>query len=140
MSRLDIEARKYLGVPWAHQGRNPAVALDCIGLPVVAGTDGGYAFVAYDSTKYGRDPAGGVLEGYLDAALGLWLPSAAMAPGDLAAIDYAGAIRHLGIVAEHPHGGLSLIHTNQHVGRVTEARIDAKWARRIKRIYRPVHP
>lgn len=137
--RLDLEARKYLGVPWVHQGRDPLIGFDCIGLPVRSGNDGGYAFVVYDTTQYSRTPAAGVLEGYLDAALGLWLPPPTMQPGDLAAIDYCGAIRHLGIIGEHPHG-LSLIHTNQAVGHVTEARIDAKWARRIKRIYRPVHP
>lgn len=59
-----------------------------------------------------------------------------MQAGDIAAIAYAGAVRHVGIVGEHPDG-LSLIHTNTAVGRVTEARIDQKWSRRIVAIYRP---
>lgn len=59
--RLDLAARAYLGVPFAHQGRSPAVGLDCIGLIVQAGLDGGHAFPAFDSTDYGRDPAHGLL-------------------------------------------------------------------------------
>ena len=134
--RLDLAARAYLGVPFMHQGRNPSVGLDCIGLIVCAGLDGGYAFPAFDSTSYGRDPAHGLLEGHLLAALGPALPVSDRRAGDIAAIAYAGAVRHVGVIGDHPQGH-SLIHTNTAVGRVTEARIDQKWSGRIVAIYRP---
>ena len=134
--RLDIAARAYLGTPFRHQGRNPALGIDCVGLLVCAANDCGHSTEA-DATDYGRDPVNGVLQARLLAAFGPALPSAAMQPGDVAAIAFAGAVRHVGVIGEHTDG-LSLIHTNSAVGRVTEAQIDARWQRRIVAIYRPV--
>jgi len=135
--RLDQAARQYLGVPFRHQGRNPSIAIDCVGLLVCAARDCGMADVlSHDSTAYGTDPAHGILEGHLQAAFGPALPVSAMQPGDVAAMFFEGAVRHVGVIAEHPDG-LGLIHTNSGVGHVTEARIDAKWLRRIAGVYRP---
>lgn len=130
-------ARAYLGRPFKHQGRNPAIGIDCIGLLVLAARDCGLPQADADSTAYGKDPHDGLLESHLVAAFGPRLPTAQMQPGDIAAVDYAGAVRHVGIVGRLEDGALSLIHTNQRVGRVTEARIDAKWQRRIAGVYRP---
>ena len=134
---LDHAARIYLGVTFRHQGRNPATGIDCIGLLVCAATDLGLALADFDSTAYGRDPAHGILEGHLIAACGPALPVSAMQAGDIAAIDYKGATRHVGVVGTHPDGGFSLIHTNAAVGHVTEARMDAKWLGRVSGVYRP---
>jgi len=131
--RLDEAARTFLGVPFRHQGRNPSVGLDCIGLLVAAATVLGLPQVAGDSTAYGRDPAHGLLESYMRDLFGS--PVSDMQPGDIVAIDFKGAIRHVGIVGIHP-GGLSLIHTNFSVGKVTEARLDDRWLKRIKAVYR----
>ena len=133
--RLDIAARAYLGVPFRHQGRSAATGIDCVGLLVLAANDCGHSTVA-DRTDYGRDPVNGMLEAQLRAAFGAPVAVATMQPGDVAAIAFMGAVRHVGVIGEHPDG-LSLIHTNSAVGRVTEARIDAKWAKRIVSIYRP---
>ena len=132
---LDEAARKYLGVPFLHQGRNPAVGIDCIGLIVCAGKDCGMAFPAFDSTAYGPDPAHGLLERHLQAAFGPPVPVADIGPGDVVSINFAGAVRHVGIVGKHPDG-LSLIHTNSSEDCVTEARIDSRWLRRIAGVYR----
>lgn len=130
---LDHAARIFLDIPFRHQGRDPLIGIDCIGLIVLAGRDAGMEFPMLDRTDYGRDPADGLLEEYLRLAFGA--PVAEPQPGDIVAIDYKGAVRHVGIVGEHP-AGLSLIHTNMAVGRVTEARIDWKWRKRIKAIFR----
>lgn len=130
---LDAAARHYLGTPFRHQGRNPALGIDCIGLIVLAGQDAGFLFPAFDRTDYGTDPAHGLLQGYLRLAFGP--PVSDMQPGDVVAIDYHGTVRHVGIVGAHPQG-LSLIHTNMAIGRVSEARIDAKWRKRIKAVFR----
>jgi cell wall-associated NlpC family hydrolase len=132
--RLDHAARAYLGTPFRHQGRNPDIGIDCIGLIVLAGEDAGHLFPVFDRTDYGKDPVDGLLEEMLRLAFGP--PLSDMQPGDIVAIDFKGAVRHVGIVGEHP-AGLSLIHTNMAVGRVTEARIDWKWRKRIKGVYRP---
>lgn len=134
--RLDEAARTFLGVPFQHQKRDPSIGLDCIGLAVLSGRMLSLPFVELDRTDYGTEPTNGVLESYLRVAFGPPVPKASIQPGDIVAIDYAGAIRHLGIVGEHPQGGLSLIHTNSKVGRVTEAGINAKWLKRIKQVYR----
>lgn len=134
--RLDQAARAYLGVPFSHQGRNPDIGIDCIGLLVCAAGDCGLPQVAGDSTAYGRDPVDGLLESHLAALFGPLLPSGDMRPGDIAAVRFLGAVRHVGVVGEHPDG-LSLIHTNSAVGRVTESRIDAKWLKRIAGVHRP---
>lgn len=127
-------ARTYLGVPWAHQGRTRA-GLDCVGLPVLALADCGRSIA--DVTTYGRNPHGGQLERHLEAAFGAPIPKSEMVAGDLVAIAFRVAVRHVGIVGTYTGGGLSLIHTDQMVGRVTEHRIDAAWLDRIKAVYRP---
>lgn len=142
---LSEAARGYLGVNFAHQGRNPAVGIDCIGLIVLACRDIGRELV--DSTDYGRNPHNGVLERHLRANFGApaWCgcPTCRnrtavppLQPDAIVSIDYAGATRHLALVGAHPDGGLSLIHTNQHVGRVTEHALDARWLKRITGVYR----
>lgn len=125
-------ARALIGVPWVHQGRNLAVGLDCIGLLAVvfAGT----RYAEHDCTEYGRDPHDGLLERHLRSVFGA--PRDDVQQGDVVAMRYVGPIRHVGIVGDHPHG-LSLIHTDASIGRVTEHRIDEKWARRIALVFRP---
>lgn len=133
--RLDQAARTFLGVKFRHQGRNPAIGIDCIGLLVCSAALCGLPQVAGDSTAYGKDPFDGLLEGHLRALFGPPLPPSDMQPGDIAAIAFEGAIRHVGVVAEHADG-LALIHTNFRLRRVTEARIDDTWRERIKAVYR----
>jgi hypothetical protein len=133
---LDHAARIFLDIPFRHQGRDPLIGIDCIGLLVLSGLLAGYRFAAHDRTDYGKDPAHGLLEDQLVTAFGSPIPKPLMQPGDIVAIDFKGAVRHVGIVGEHKDG-LSLIHTNEAVGRVTEARIDPKWHARIAAVYRP---
>lgn len=130
-------ARRYIGVPFRHQGRDPAVGLDCVGLLAVSLRDAGLShYLAHDRLGYSRDPHDGLLEKGLAAAFGAPLPVTAMQPGDIAAVRFAGPVRHVAIVGDHPEG-LSLIHSYTSIRRVTEHRIDAKWLRRIAGVYRP---
>lgn len=129
--RLDEAARQWMGVRFQHQGRTRH-GIDCVGLVVrtaqTCGIDTG------DFTDYGRDPHDGLLEFHLRRVFGE--PVTDIRAGDVAAIDYKGAVRHVGIVAEHPHG-LGLIHASHFTDRVTEHRIDDRWMRRIRQVYRP---
>jgi cell wall-associated NlpC family hydrolase len=134
MPRLDEAARRYLGVPFKHQGRDPAVGIDCVGLGQLACRDCGVAVP--DWTDYARHPHAGLLESRLRAVFGP--PHSDMQPGDIVAMRFAGdrgPVRHVGIVGEHPHG-LSLIHTDSRLGRVVEHRIDDHWRARIAGVYR----
>jgi cell wall-associated NlpC family hydrolase len=129
-------ARAYLGVPFVHQGRT-RFGLDCIGLLSLALRDAGlerYVDHPENRADYSRTPHMGLLEARMRRIFGP--PVADMQPGDVVALRYAGPIRHVGIVGDHPHG-LSLIHTDSHLGRVTEHRIDDRWAKRIALVFRP---
>jgi len=137
--RLDQAALAYIGVPFSHQGRNPSVAIDCVGLLVCAMRDLGMPTDA-DRPTYAKDPAFGVLEAQLAAAFGPPIyggipPTEILQPGDVVAIDFKGETRHVGIVGEHANG-LSLIHTNFSAQRVTVAHLNDKWRRRIRGVYR----
>lgn len=140
--RLDIAARAYLAwggrpVPFLHQGRNPDVGIDCIGLLILAARDCGHDLTAY-AADYPRHPHHGLLQKHMAVAFGL--PVRELSPGCVVTIDYKGATRHVAIVGEH-RDGLSLIHTASNVkhgkelGKVVEHRIDRAWRNRITGIY-----
>lgn len=137
----DIDrARSMLGTPFLHLGRDEH-GIDCIGLLAYA-----KAYPASKLPPYPRDPYRGLLEQQLDAVLGRpWrtytdagAPVADLQPGDVLAMAYKRVCRHVGMVAQHPTlpGQLSVIHTDSTLGEVTEHRLDEKWLRRIRRVYR----
>lgn len=128
---------------WVHQGRSIHGA-DCVGALV-------YAF-QYDGEvpAYPRDPVNGELERelrrvfgepilYRDNLLDSVVDRAALRAGDIVSCQYAGPVRHVAVVADHPAlvGQLSLIHTSATVGFVVEHILDAKWMRRIVGVWRP---
>lgn len=124
------KARSLLGTPWVHQGRNPAVGIDCAGLLLVA-------FGAHDDTAYGRDPSHGLFEERLIVHLGEPVAGEPQA-GDAVLLGFAerGAGRHVGIIADGADGRLSIIHTDSVIGRVVEHPFDAKWQRRVRLVFR----
>lgn len=130
MTRLDHVARAWIGTPFRHQGR-AAHGLDCVGLVVLACAAVGRP--VDDVTSYGRDPHAGLLEQHLGAALRR--VAREPRPGDVVACAFPAVVRHVGIVGEHPLGGLSLIHTWSRVGRVVEHVFDAQWRRRVRGVY-----
>lgn len=136
MTDIAERARSLIGVPFVHQGRDEN-GIDCVGLMAHA--------IRYDFDKippYPPDPVNSELENAMTAAFG---PPMFLRPtlgdlreGDLCAMQYRGPIRHVGIVLKHPAipGALTLIHTDAMVGRVTEHILDAKWLRRIEKVWR----
>lgn len=131
--RLDHAARRYLGTPFLHQGRDPTRGIDCIGLLVAAAKDCGlHGLAAHDFTGYARNPAAQVLESRLSAALS---SADDLQPGYIVSVDFFGKTRHVGIIGEHC-GRLTIIHTYNRPSKVIEHGIDEKWLRRIKGIYR----
>lgn len=137
-------ARAYIGVPFLHQGRNPAVGLDCIGMPKQTLLDAGYPYTDATPADYSRDPHEGLLEAKLEALFGPPLPPSQMQADDIAVVRYGRQLRHVGIIGEQLYDGvahLTLIHTDSRMGRVVEHRIDEGWMGRkrpcIGCIYRP---
>jgi cell wall-associated NlpC family hydrolase len=133
--RLDLAARAYLGTPFLHQGRDPRVGIDCVGLVSLAVRDCGLIhLLGHDFTAYARDPANGALQAKLRAAFGD--PVCCLHVGDVVSIDFRGQTRHVGVIGLMPDGRPSLIHTYRTPAKVIEHGLDAKWARRITGVHR----
>lgn len=128
-------------IPFVHQGMS-LQGIDCVGaLAHILEYDG-------DIPPYSRDPVNGELERELEARLGppiMELSRAApltdtlrLKPCDILSMQYAGPIRHVAIVVPHIAipGVLSVVHTDSAVGYVTEHILDAKWLRRIVKVWR----
>lgn len=134
MTRLDLVARKYLGVPFKHQGRNPSTGVDCVGLLSVCVRECGLLhLMRHDETAYARNPAFGELEAKLRAVFGS--PVGTVSPGDVVSISFHGQTRHVAIVG-NIGGRMTLIHTASNVGRVIEHGLTDAWRRRITGVYR----
>lgn len=135
-------ARSFLDVPFKHQGRNPAVGIDCVGLGVLYLRSLGHD--VRDRTDYGRDPDG-TLRAELVRVLG---PPVAEGrdcwryakPGDVLAIRFAhigsAPERHVAIASEL-YGHLAMIHADNSHGRVVEHPVDDRWKRAIVAVWRP---
>lgn len=127
MTPVEI-ARSRLGTPWRHQGRGRE--LDCIGLLVAC-------FPVSDRTNYDRDPRNGQLEQCVREQFGTPIPKSEMRSGDVVLMAFPHVIRHVGILADHWLGGLSIIHTwAGGPRRVCETRMDDQWGNRIRLVHR----
>jgi hypothetical protein len=139
MTELYLAARRYVGTPWDHRGRT-SDAIDCIGLAVTSARDCGWEVI--DVADYSRRPTKGRLEAHIGAHLGppvcVFPTLADLLPSDVVTMRYGrhGRMRHVGVVAAHPEGGLSLIHADGRIGRVVEQRIDAQLISFFVNVYR----
>ena len=92
--------------------------------------------VVADEKLYGREPWEAQLQAGLRARFGAPIESDWQL-GDIAVIRWAKAEpSHVGILADHPLGGLSLIHAHNLHG-VIEQAIDERLRRCVVEIYRP---
>ena len=119
MNRNEIQedARKYLGVPFAHQGRSLA-GMDCAGLLCQVATDFGVPFE--DRLGYDRVPVG---QTFLTHML-KFLPinrTGLLAPGSIAVIRESRFPCHVGIFADR-NGERTLIHAYLRRGQIVEER------------------
>lgn len=149
MTELHVAARRYLGTPWIHRGRDPARGLDCVGICVVAAIDCGWD--VQDLAHYSRNPKGGVLDAMLEQNCGKPVAGEPVRLADLRANDIVAMhfdsqrvkrgipsewpVRHVGIVGQ-VDGVLTLIHTMREMHGVAEHRIDAETLARIAAVYR----
>lgn len=130
------EARRYLGVPWVHQGRSFG-GIDCLGLVVEA------ARVSHGTTVDVRDYTAQAQDETMlqmcQQHLQRIMP-AELQLGDVVILKY-GNQRHMAIVADHDvPGELTLLHASSHFGRVVEHRLDATWRRLILAAFRLSEP
>lgn len=136
---IEASARKLLGVKWAHQGRNPSIAIDCVGLCKIAAEENGY--VIKDRSNYGRDPDGSLRKELVrvfgePVAEGLGAGQSVQ-PSDLILIQFApNKPRHVAIVGQRRFS-LSIIHADNHRGEVVEHDLDERWRKFIVGVWRP---
>ena len=120
--------RECLGTPFVHQGRILNRALDCAGVAVHAARSVGLEVA--EPAAYSRLPNAAMLEWWLDQQPFLDRVTG-MQPADLLLMRFTGEPQHLAVFT-----GDTIIHAYQAIGRVVEHGLDAKWRRRIVRVYR----
>ena len=142
MKRPEIvaEARRYLGVPFRHQGRAMS-GIDCAGLVEVVGIALGDPEVTKLAPKirgYSRMPQEAEMQRLMAISLRR-KPTGALQLGDIIqTIDHAGyrKVCHMGIVTGL-NGGIGLIHAYNRVSyeKVVEHTFDPEWAAKISSVF-----
>lgn len=127
--RVVAEARACIGTRFRHQGRQPGVGLDCVGLVAVVGRRLG--LVDYDLTAYGRLPRPGELEGHIAAAGFTPLAPAEAVAGDVLLMRVERLPQHVAIRSDR-----GIIHAWAATRRVVEHGLDHGWRQRIVGAYR----
>lgn len=134
-SQVVTSARRYIGTPFHHQGRLLGVGVDCSGLIAANAIDLGYVFK--DLKAYARHPDG-QLEARMDERL-VALPALTLPRAGMVGLFWLTKNRrphHLGILADHPSGGLSIIHAvAPPVGKVVEHTFTDEWLGKLVKLY-----
>ena len=132
MKNFHIEAHKYIGVPFKHQGRTDR-GLDCVGLVILAARDCGYD--RYKEFAYGKEPDSKILLNVLREHFGQPVDRPPKVNDVLLArLHTSGMATHVGIVTTHPHG-LGVIHAYGTIERVTYQLLTPKMINKIVGVY-----
>jgi cell wall-associated NlpC family hydrolase len=121
-------------VRFRHQGRNPAIGLDCAGMVGWGLWQIGRSF--FDLKGYGREPHKNGLRQAMETNFGPCVPKASMQAGDVPLMRFAGDPRHVGIVTTLPDGRTGLIHVHSEMKYVAEHGLDGYWGD-IVAVFRP---
>ena len=127
VTRLVEAARKCLGTPFHHQGRQPGIGLDCIGLIVVALRAAG--FKVNDKHDYSARPDGRSLVQALEEHGAVRVTG--IKAGRILLFRYDHQPQHVALAT----GEDTMIHSFAPAGRVVETGIGAYWVRRLLGVY-----
>lgn len=140
IKRADIvrEARALLGVPFAHQGLNPAIGIDCRGLLLCLARSFNIRLTQIYRTNYSTQPDSAEFRAALEAELGS-IPIADLRDGDVAFIHWPRekGPTHTAVCATGPYEPM-LIHAlgdSRGNGKVIED-CKRRWERYITAAYR----
>lgn len=131
-------ARGLIGTPWRHRGRNER-GVDCIGLVEVSSMRAGMCglMLSREERRYGREPWNDTLRAGCRVRWGEPLSPKDARPGDIALVRWGvSEPQHMGIVGNHPNGGLSLIHAHNGRG-VVEQGLSGPILAAVLEVYRP---
>lgn len=123
-------ARREIGTPFLHQGRQAGKGLDCIGIMCVACEYAGYPTHAREFKAYSREPDGVTLLQEMDRAFDR-VDKRDLQPGDCAAFRIGRHVRHLGIITPGPNKQLRMVHVRNDMGRAAEHDLDKSWMKRL---------
>lgn len=121
------EARKWIDVPWLHQGRN-RYGIDCIGLLIV--TAKALGLTEYDAKGYGIAPDAEFLKAECDRLMAR-IPRSDVQPADVYLMRFTRHPQHIGIATD-----FGLLHAWAGAGRVTETSMPLSWRSRVVQAYR----
>jgi cell wall-associated NlpC family hydrolase len=129
-------ARDLVGVPFRHRGRSLR-GVDCVGAVALALASQGR--VVQDRAHYGRNPANDGLREVCRAHFGK--PIKTLRAGDVALMAWHDDTRnrepnHVGVLFDHPNGGLAMVHALSQNKRVIAHRLGAVHFARILEGYR----
>jgi cell wall-associated NlpC family hydrolase len=125
------KAREFLGCRWRHQGRSRH-GVDCAGLVIeVAKAVRGSHFDKRDYERHASDET--MLNLCAEHLTRIKVSEAQ--PGDVMVFAFEHQ-RHIAIVGDYVHGGLSLIHAYLPARKVVETRLDDKWLARARGCFR----
>jgi cell wall-associated NlpC family hydrolase len=140
MNRADVvaQARTWLGTPYHHQARLKGKGVDCAGLVICVARELGMVPPDFDVPPYPRQPDGRSMLAHCDAFM-TRIDLVDMAAGDVIVLRFEQDPQHMGIVAPHRSGCLSMVHalgTADGKGRVIEQRLDSSTIERFVAAYR----
>jgi len=146
------EAESWIGTRFHHQGRLKKLnkdhtgGVDCIGLVVGVARDLNLKshksdktgkllpLYKFDQVDYAREPQGQRLKAALDDFL-TPIAKEDLEPGDIILFTIVKYPQHVGIVCEHPYGGLCIIHALEVSRFVCSHALDEKWLDRACGFY-----
>jgi cell wall-associated NlpC family hydrolase len=136
--RFIAAARGLVGTPFRHRGRSLR-GIDCVGLVALALH--AVEREVTDRRSYGRNPANDGLREVCEAHFGPPITDAPQA-GDVPLFAWWDDVRnrtpnHVGILFDHPNGGLAVVHALAQNKRVIEHGLDDDARKRIVAVYRP---
>jgi cell wall-associated NlpC family hydrolase len=131
--RFVSACRACVGVRFRHTGRSER-GMDCLGLVATGlraiGRD------VDDRTDYSRTPQGNALRRALEAHFGP--PVTDPRAGDIALFRWGGSEEnHVGVLFDHPQGGLAVVHALMQSRRVIEHRLEPHHLAMIAGVFRP---
>lgn len=129
------EARKLIGVPYRHQGRNER-GLDCVGLPLLAAHRAGAIDMSDARNDYTKMPQAELLEAIGDYMIETDEP----VDGAVVLLKWPKALfaSHCAIItdaAQYRDEAANIIHAYGSIGRVVEHRFAASWMRLLNSVW-----
>ncbi len=141
-TKIVLAARKYVDVPFVHQGRSE-YGVDCLGLLMLVaqqldlqGNDG-ELLANYDNLNYSKNPNVKDLRLMLEKYL---TPKDNAEIGDIGLFEIDSNAQHLAIISDYGekylnNNSLGIIHAYQNVGRVVEHNFSVNWQRRLVQLF-----